>query len=676
MANRLPDETISEILSPLLKFSDTTFADASPKPLVSNYSSSTYLLVCRTWCRVATPLLYKTVVLRTTAQADTLGRFLLFNNSLGLFIRKLRIEGGFGQAMRTVLEYAVNVTDLFVSLSIWSFDNVAGLCNGLLLINPRRVIVADETFKTNKQATRIVEALVDLIPKWGNLEIIHFPCYTTYFQPNDGRTENFVVAMTQSKTLRILIIYPTYDFQAGHRSDVEIPPRIAEIPGLRVLEFKTHPQLTRAYNDYYFSQAKKSIQTNSKLRQLARFPLEEASIQLKLCATPSLNPFFIPMKSASPEIREAFWKRVLFFAMVVEKHPSASSLLSYVLVSKAFKNMGLPYLYRSVDLQNFVTVESLARQIEAHPILGSYIRYLRISSGPRILALSILARTDSLQKFGGVMEDVDDPAHIGRRTVATDISFTAFQMLGKTSGASLLQLSASVGSFLSASTRRPVDEDPAVWSYFTELRFLGWDSTTNFKTKRDPSLAGALGNLESLCIELCPHSLNSLRRVCLSTAANVSAAIRFLKVHGSKLVRLEAPIEILAKLRVFVVCPNLYSLVVLSHDTTGKAERRAIPPDFVLCEVPQNSLVKVLFKFNALEKKNEIACNETFGTLNSTFFPALREIQFSCCQWPMTEHEISNNRWIHMSDLLHQKNVRLTDANGFHWEPRASSSRK
>src|ERR1700761_8680417 len=94
--NSLPDEIISEILSPALKVADDVFSDTSRVSPFSNYSESTsaYLLVCKSWLRVATPLLYHVVVLRSTAQAKALAGALSMNNALGQFIKKLRVEGG------------------------------------------------------------------------------------------------------------------------------------------------------------------------------------------------------------------------------------------------------------------------------------------------------------------------------------------------------------------------------------------------------------------------------------------------------------------------------------------------------------------------------------------------------------------------------------------------------
>ncbi|KAJ7938341.1 hypothetical protein B0H13DRAFT_1139374 [Mycena leptocephala] len=145
MANHIPDEIISEILSPALRVSDAAFSTlsasgASPFMTFSE-SSSAFLVVAKAWLRVATPLLYNVVVIRSKAQAQALAAALKANPALGRFIKKLRVEGGFAISMLKILQTSPNITDLFLSLEIPQPDNACGLHRGLHLINPVRVII-------------------------------------------------------------------------------------------------------------------------------------------------------------------------------------------------------------------------------------------------------------------------------------------------------------------------------------------------------------------------------------------------------------------------------------------------------------------------------------------------------------------------------------------------------
>ncbi|KAJ7490974.1 hypothetical protein FB451DRAFT_1221580 [Mycena latifolia] len=97
----LPDEIIPEILqvSPALKMSVEMFSDTSDVSPFAEYSEScsTYLLVCKSWLRVATPLLYHV------------------NNDLGKFLKKLWVEGGYGPSMSTIMQFSPNISDLLIS---------------------------------------------------------------------------------------------------------------------------------------------------------------------------------------------------------------------------------------------------------------------------------------------------------------------------------------------------------------------------------------------------------------------------------------------------------------------------------------------------------------------------------------------------------------------------------
>jgi hypothetical protein len=72
--------------------------------------------------------------------------------------------------MHTILQCAPNISDLYLTLYIGGLDNVKGLCSGLSLINPRRVIVVDcpgqAAPKKNKKVTELLGTLSHVIEKW------------------------------------------------------------------------------------------------------------------------------------------------------------------------------------------------------------------------------------------------------------------------------------------------------------------------------------------------------------------------------------------------------------------------------------------------------------------------------------------------------------------------------
>ena len=143
MQENLPNDLIREILQSFLGVSDEMFGSVSPiSPFSSpDHISASYLLcVCKSWLYAGTPLLYRVVILRSQAQANSLRRTLRKHPDLGAYIQKLRIEGGYDIAMRTILTSARNVTDLCIFMDIQDYDCVSGLCSSLMSVNPSRVI--------------------------------------------------------------------------------------------------------------------------------------------------------------------------------------------------------------------------------------------------------------------------------------------------------------------------------------------------------------------------------------------------------------------------------------------------------------------------------------------------------------------------------------------------------
>jgi hypothetical protein len=178
MSEILPDEIIAEILSPALKVPESLFSDTSPKSPFATYSSSgsgsSTLLVCKSWLRVATPLLYAVVIIRSKAQARAFQSALQSTPDLGRFVKNLRAEGGFGNIMHQILQRTPSVSDILLSLQIHSSDSSSGLVLGLPLINPTRLIILDDNdnLLKNKAVVKLMTALSTCVTKWNNLVCI------------------------------------------------------------------------------------------------------------------------------------------------------------------------------------------------------------------------------------------------------------------------------------------------------------------------------------------------------------------------------------------------------------------------------------------------------------------------------------------------------------------------
>ncbi|KAJ7715933.1 hypothetical protein B0H14DRAFT_3013585 [Mycena olivaceomarginata] len=386
--NSLPDEIISEILSPALKVSDDVFSDTSD-------STSAYLLVCKSWLRVATPLLYNTVVLRSKAQAKALSVALSGNEQLGQFIKKLRVEGGYGQPIHTILKCSPNISDLFLSLAIYSSDNTSGLCKGLSLINPTRLSCAT-------REGELLDALSKSIPKWDRL--CSFDCPFVY---QSVRAGTVVSPLAEAKRLHTLAL-PSIEGLAWADTIFKRCP-------LKVIHIKTP---VKNWDERYIPE------TDPVLMSLLKFE-----------------------RWALPKVYDAILARILYFAMAV---PSRLPLL---LVSKTFHRLGLPYHYVDVVLSERVHVSKFGSILLSNPSIGPHVRNLALDywdwrgkedesffderADAMLTMLTILSQTTgALRITGETFNDIPMSLHM-----AGSISWDGFTVMTRCSGHTLREFS-------------------------------------------------------------------------------------------------------------------------------------------------------------------------------------------------------------------------------------------
>jgi hypothetical protein len=119
-----------------------------------------YLLVCKIWPQVGTPVVYETVILNSAAQAYEFRISLINTPLLGSLVRKLRIHRGFGGHMQEILPRCPQITDLYLSLRI-----------SLPLVQPTRVIVQDPFYAIYLHASlgRLYSKIYSCIPMWKRL---------------------------------------------------------------------------------------------------------------------------------------------------------------------------------------------------------------------------------------------------------------------------------------------------------------------------------------------------------------------------------------------------------------------------------------------------------------------------------------------------------------------------
>ncbi|KAJ7213528.1 hypothetical protein GGX14DRAFT_542380 [Mycena pura] len=669
----LPDEIISEILSPALKVADDAFADTSGVSPFADYSESTsaYLLVCKSWLRVATPLLYNVVVLRSKAQAKALERALAGNKRLGQFIKKLRVEGGYGQPMHTILKCASNVSHLCLTLQIFSPDSTEGLCKGLHSINPTCLILRDVCYKflKNKMAADLVGAVAAAIPKWDRLCVLYWPYNRT------GCRLEITRSLVQAKRLHTIVISS------------------AATAGIVWNTFKTCPlQLIRSENPVDRDLEQRILKKNPELAALLKYgydvPQDSSDVEL-LHIAPALNPFFIPMSAASTDVQDTVWSRVLYFAMSVPE--LAANLARHdipprfplLLVSKTFHRLGLPHFHAHIVLNNTSSAELLESTLSRQPTLGPQIRTICAILGRSYGCpsaepmLAILSKSRGLVRITGSLirrtlkdddDDDDDEYYNKNPNFYESISWTAFDNMTRTSGASLRECSVRIKMQENAS--------PTVFSHLVELRKMKWQCWTTFvcdataPVKALPKLSDLLvwNSDESFLTALSLMMLPSLRRLVLRCDVKAES---FLLLHGSKLSELDIPISCVKEFSVNVLdlCLNVCTLSLSwSEDDFLDVEKT------FLSRTPAASLTKMKMRlpsyYDLWEKDIRTRYQQSIATLPQKSLPNLREVWVSAFQWPTSERDIARDRWVRTAESLLARGVSLTDKTGKKWRPR------
>ncbi|KAJ7356479.1 hypothetical protein DFH08DRAFT_1075669 [Mycena albidolilacea] len=693
MHSAVPDEIISEILSPsAIKISDDDFSNTEAESPFASISESTsaYLL------------------------AQALEAAFKSNKDLGAFIKKLRVEGGYGPPMKAILEASPNITDLALCLAIWGTDKVSGLCQGLDSINPIRLFIRDMNNPgNNKQNLQLADKLVERIPLWQRLKTIDVPY--TYVWPV-RRCGKICDALMTSPSLEEVVIpfmfeLPEFLFDLQHK------------PSLKTIKIKyplTYPDSV---------ELEESLDDDPDLKRLLRFTIfGDPGI------APPSNPSFVPMESAPQEVQDKIWERVLYFALRMEEldvyassdvHvavPNDSDHYDYsddlepllmsdsMLVSKRFNRLSAPFLHRHADLVNPGDLSRFAAVLNGDRTIAKHVRSLaftyeamlpsmpdddlldfsqemkegchhKLRSDAEDLLLSILPFLDGLVSFtDGSTTNTSYPPHL-QSNEGLVLPWTALRTLATAAGTNLLRLCVGV---------IPPSEiqSPLVLAPFLALRSLEWQCSVEFgHDPAEPTLAPeALANLECLSLveyhpsfmgALAAAELPALRRVYFH-ASIAPTAKRFFERHGGKLTEVRLGAHDPGEVNVLDACPILPQLICGSHGNFRKpSEAKSLPSvELLTPSKPHLYLTKLILDAYFADHRKEKTMGPFLDSLDTALLPALREIQVPILRWPTTEREISKSPWIQCAEKLLSRGIALQDGNGKHWTPRLKRGRR
>ncbi|KAJ6466391.1 hypothetical protein C8R45DRAFT_1021564 [Mycena sanguinolenta] len=643
MSVHLPDEIISEILSPALKVSDEAFSDTSPESPFAGYceSSSAFLLVCKAWLRVATPLLYHVVVLRSKAQATALELALRQNPDLGRFILKLRVEGGYGASMLKIIKAAPNVKDMFISINIWSADNVSGLVRGLPTMNLTRVILFDTRNHSsrNKNSQAVVDTLKQCIEQhWKQLAVFELPRASHYLS---RALTPIVLALSVAPALTVLVIPATLLYGPSPPEHLSL---IAKNPRLQRIEFRkpTDPKL------FHYAVSSPAF-SHPSLRGLVKIPENLEPLPSRSpTPTPSsskLQPSYtLQLQYSTESVPEEIWDRILRLAMARDPENRETHRRPLWLVSKKFAKLALPYLRESLLIRTPFQYDDFVERLRSDSSLRSQVRTIYFDT---------TAALNLRPVFG-----VDLVNLIGLFSV--NVTLKVFNDLAKHRGATLVRLE---GVNVTKSSNFG---DAAVFAKFTNIRSLAMGFKASFLSSTSvPS--GTLDTLEQLKLTNFDSSLMSIfSQMDLPALRHASFPMDntglapFLTKHGAKLQTLTIVLGTHRLLRLFDACPAVVDLTVICASVIPNANFYSSSP----------SLETITFTTDGRMRGAERKWAPFFDALHIDTFPALRKITVPCIRWPTTEHDIEKSHWVRWADRLLDRDVKLVDANDVGWRRR------
>ncbi|KAF7320864.1 F-box domain-containing protein [Mycena chlorophos] len=697
----LPDEILSEILTPALRVSDDAFSDARVLGMSFTESSSACLLVCKDWLRVSTPLLYGVVILRSKAQAQALAFALQNNPDLGRFIKKLRVDGGYGRFMHIILQTTPNISELFLMFSMGSTDSVSGLVKGLPLVSPSRLFIHNASRHVSAPGKALITTIAACVPSWTKLNTVQVS--TKWRDYDEPIVPELVAAFANCQTLVSFVLAGSETVPLSVPGYMKV---ISAAPSLKRIVFRPPLRPEPSGNSvFFYRKFYEGIRGDPRLRQLITIPVESNDEELA-AAGPEPSLFVYPARlSADPQQEDEIWGRVLGFVFK-ERTPSTGrfagsvvrgleqqpkNYLAPVLACRMFARLAIPHLYETPFLYTDIAQHNFSLILAGSrgPTLGPYVREITVNEIYDLALLGMLQHTPRLESIVGHGSDSTLPA-------------SALELLAKSVGNSLRTLR-------NVAFDKPLKGglDPTPMALFTQLVFLEWDCKAPFKSLRNLS-ATALGNLTTLAIReyhptflalLSDLQLPALQSVEFPAVAGPRGASAFFRKHGPKLVRATlGPAQLTdAELGVLSLCPALTELRIAYNQnhpvrslhfdpTTAHANLRRIlfvhPAKKAYLYYRMSRPHRALFGEFIQGICNASTREDPADQESLVLLPALEEIQHPHCCWPRTEKEIARDEWVEWAEKLFDAGspVHLIGTERVRWRRRlqfdAGSARK
>ncbi|KAG6833390.1 hypothetical protein H0H87_007375 [Tephrocybe sp. NHM501043] len=647
LSGNLPDEIVREILSPALRVSDEAFRSREAVSPFATYSesSSALLVVCKSWLRVATPLLYNVVVLRSKPQARSLECALRGNTLLGSFIKKLRLEGGLGPSMYHILRLAPNMTEMWLPMRVWSSESVTGLCRGLGVANPQHLILHDKEYhasRINAPSRKLVDTICQCIAsKWVKLTTVDLPYNSVPWRLPNSVTD-LCNALAEAKSLRtIILVEPQYDGRFLKAVARNLSLESVYIRGGLTKDSKENEILKKLLQFEYDPDGMDSLDDGT-----ASDDDDNMHSKLELC---TFDPNFVALTLVSESAKTEIFSNIIYFSLLCDdvkydqsamdslcgrtlEHVNKALRSNIFLVSKQFFQLATQHYYRSFDIAGATQLRSCSERASANRSWAAHIvsLYAACDGGSTADFRPIISSATNLVKLMSRRVDRHTPL----------LDFKSLEILARNVGSKLQTLT----GFIIARPSSP--RAPTALYSFTVLVILDWDTPAQLKFTPRQVPKDALPCLQELSFTstndtflklLGCMTLPELKDVAFPNAKKMPGAVNFLKIHGKKLENLSAE-----DARAFWdFCPSL--LVVYLR---GRPAFNSPHPQVEKVILTRHIAYVVLNPWIDIYSDDSIRGRDLhlkieyqdLGLVDfGKDFPALQEIQVYGCRWPTTE---------------------------------------
>ncbi|KAF8531704.1 hypothetical protein JB92DRAFT_3104630 [Gautieria morchelliformis] len=649
MTHRIADELLQMILAPSLHVFDEKFSSASNTAFGSNvnFPASSILLVCKRWLRIATPLLYEVVVLRSTAQAQALAEAFSLHRAFPLYVKKIRLEGAYS-CLWDVFKGCSNLHTLCFTLDIYAVVAVTGLCRALRAINPTRVILLDQCETKNAKNELVFSKLIESIPHWTNLAEFHFPYARTESCFRGSKPERLAIALSESESLRTISAELPLSWDETWSTMATNPNIIFKFretqPGSDLKRYI--PVIKAIYNNPEIA-----VKTDKTLLATVLLMMQENREKASAQVYP--KPSFTPLTHVPSSTAESLWTMIFAFA-TSPGHPDVLNLRE--LTSNRNALCSLNFTRKSLTLvsKQFYVGRDLPCPILSFPFVG-------LAFEAEIFA------TISFQNTAPRQGKVINPTHVTMHRSPSDVNFELTALIPHLIGLEHFVggLSPSISSAvftLLAETAGPtlitirhlsiaVDEafPHTVFAHFRRLSLIEFARSPQVMTVDTSTLPrNLLPNFSTGFIYA--KKFADLR----STTVKPRNNRRFYEIHRH-------PREVSTAEAVKGGLSGLLS------DSTGHSRLTKIclrVPNLYMTH--KDTMFGLKGFFSALLK-----------ALANRRFPSLREINIAGYKWPIEERDIEKD--VIVKDAIKIKttfsSVNITDEDGHPWRIRAERRR-